>query len=234
MTEVSTAIAIRVGIAVLNRVTPTGLAWLKTKLVGRDILVVGQPRAGKTSLVRYLHHGVFAEPETEKTRKIKITAAFNVKIGRNESLQMQVRKAIDSVGQVAAEKHVELAASYRPHIMVIVLDVSGPWEGANEHAARYYLSEFFEYFTQAFTSKYLIRRKLKGVFIVLNKRDKITGKKLLSFSSKCKQLLENKLVPLGPFAKNVIIVDCSFLEDFDAGSSANSLIQKIALKLEDS
>ncbi len=110
MVEVGTAIALRVGVAVLSRVTPSGLAWLRTKLVGRDILVVGQPRAGKTSLVRYFHHGVFAEPETEKTRKIKITASFNVKIGRNDSLQLQVRKAIDSVGQVAAEKHVELGS----------------------------------------------------------------------------------------------------------------------------
>jgi hypothetical protein len=58
MTDATSGIALKVGIEVLNRVTPKGYAWVKSKIVGRDILVVGQARAGKTSLQRYLQYGL--------------------------------------------------------------------------------------------------------------------------------------------------------------------------------
>jgi GTPase SAR1 family protein len=134
MAEVVTGVALKVGLEIFSRVSPKGLAWVKSKLVGRDILIVGQPRAGKTSLVRYLQHGLFAEPDTERTREIKETAAFTVNMGRNESLKLQVRKVVDTVGQVSAAEHARLSKSYRPHVLILLIDMKGPWAGTNEHS----------------------------------------------------------------------------------------------------
>ena len=119
MPEVVTGVAIKVGLEVFSRVSPKGFAWVKSKLVGRDLLIVGQPRAGKTSLVRYLQYGVFADPQTERTRTIKESASFTVKMGRDEALKLEIRKAVDTVGQVSAAEHAKLVQAYRPHVLVL-------------------------------------------------------------------------------------------------------------------
>jgi GTPase SAR1 family protein len=233
MAEVVSGVALKIGFQIFSRVTPKGFAWVRSKWVGRDILVIGQPRAGKTSLVRYIQYGLFAEAETTRTRAIKKTAAFTVKIGRNESLALEVRKAIDTVGQVSAAEHAELAKAYRPHVLVVVLDLSGPWEGRDERSARYYLEEFFEYFAEAFKGSYLVRRKLRAVFVVLNKRDKVDEKKASTWLKKAKDILKEQLRSLGTGIRDPIVVESSLVEDFDDGRSVNAIIQKIALKLEE-
>ncbi|MDP1614552.1 MAG: hypothetical protein Q8L68_02015 [Methylococcales bacterium] len=54
MSDPST-IAIKVGVELLKRVTPQGIAWLTQWFRGRKILIVGQPRAVKwTPLSRQL------------------------------------------------------------------------------------------------------------------------------------------------------------------------------------
>jgi hypothetical protein len=132
MTDPTSGIALKVGIEVLSRVTPKGLAWIKSKFVGRDILIVGQARAGKTSLQRYLQYGLFTDPDSPRTRADKVTASFTIGMGRNESLHLQVRKVVDTVGQVSAATHATLVNEYRPHVLVIVLDASSPWQGDDE------------------------------------------------------------------------------------------------------
>lgn len=232
MSDPATAVALKVGLDVFTRVTPKGFAWIKSRFVGRDLLIVGQPRAGKTSLVRYIQYGVFAETETTRTRTVKKTAAFTVKVGRNESLALEVRKAIDTVGQVSPSEHARLAKQYRPHILVVVLDISGPWEGSEERSARYYLEEFVDYYGEAYRETPGLRRKLRAIYIVLNKRDRLDDKRAASFSRKTKELVQSKIrSALGTL--DIFVLESSLVEDFDAGKSANSIIEKVALRLKE-
>lgn len=145
-----------------------------------------------------------------------------------------MRKAIDTVGQVSAAEHARLTKVYRPHIIVIVLDLSGAWQGSDEKSARYYLEEFFAYFGDVFKSNYLVRRKLRAVFILLNKKDRADAKKLQSWQKRTKALAEEKLSQtIGASARGTIVMQASLVEDFDGGQSANAIIQKIALKLQE-
>jgi hypothetical protein len=232
MSDPATAVALKVGLDVFTRVTPKGFAWIKSRLVGRDLLIVGQPRAGKTSLVRYIQYGVFAEAETARTRAIKKTAAFTVKVGRNESLALEVRKAIDTVGQVSPAEHARLAKQFRPHILVLVLDASGPWEGSEERSARYYLEEFFDYYSEAYRQAPVLRRRLRAIYIVLNKRDRLDEKRSASLLKKAKDLVQGKIrSAMGTL--DMFVLESSLFEGFDGGKSANAIIGKIALRLKE-
>jgi GTPase SAR1 family protein len=233
-TDPATAVAMKIGMDVLTRVTPRGLAWVKSKWVGRDLLVVGQPRAGKTSLVRYVQHGVFAETETKRTRAIKTTASFNVKVGRDESLALEVRKAIDTVGQVSASVHADITKDYKPHVVLVVIDMSGPWDGKDDHNAKHYLDEYFDYLAAHYRKSYWLRRKLKAVYIIANKKDKMTLRAAATFMRKADIFVKQKARAVFDVDSiDTYVLESSLVEDFDGGKSANNIIQKVALKLNE-
>lgn len=147
---------------------------------------------------------------------------------------MEIRKTVDTVGQVSAAEHARLVQTYRPHVLILVLDLTGAWDGQNEHSTRYYLDEFFDYFGDSYKSSYLVRRKLKGVVLILNKRDRVADRKSETWIKKIKQQVQNKLSPiLGARARHVVIMESSLVEEFDKGKSANAIVQKIALMLEE-
>jgi hypothetical protein len=234
MADPTSGIALKVGIEVLSRVTPKGYAWVKSKIVGRDILVVGQARAGKTSLQKFLQYGLFAEPDSPRTRADRVTASFTVSMGRDESLHLQVRKVVDTVGQVSAATHAALVNEYRPHVLMIVLDASAPWKGDDESYAGSYLAEFLDEFVPVFLSRYFVRRKLKAIFILLNKCDRLKESTAKNLLRKAKDLVHQKISPSTGFAPRAIVIrECSFLESYDKGVKASAIIQKIALTLED-
>ncbi|EJN07453.1 Gtr1/RagA G protein conserved region [Bradyrhizobium sp. YR681] len=230
----ASAVAIKVGMEIFTRVTPRGFAWIKSKWVGRDLLVVGQARAGKTSLVRYIQYGVFAEQETTRTRTVKKTAAFSVKVGRDKSLALEVRKAIDTVGQVSAEAHAGLAKTYKPHAILVVIDMSGAWESKDDNNARHYLEEFFEYLSSTYQKSRSLKRKLKAVYIVANKRDRVDPKRASSFLKKMNEFVRSKQqAKFGVDTIDCYVLESSLVEAFDEGKSANNVIQKLALKLNE-
>lgn len=53
------ATLLKVGVAVIQRITPGGIALFKSWLKGKEIMIVGQARAGKTTFVDYLQYGLF-------------------------------------------------------------------------------------------------------------------------------------------------------------------------------
>lgn len=57
------AVLLKVGVAVVERVAPGGLALFKSWLKGKEVMIVGQARAGKTTFIDYLQYGFL------KTRK---------------------------------------------------------------------------------------------------------------------------------------------------------------------
>ena len=76
------AALVEVGLWAIDRAAPRGLAFVRSWMRGRQILVVGPPRAGKTTFIDYLQYGLF-EPEkhTAKTLKTSRSARFDVRMG---------------------------------------------------------------------------------------------------------------------------------------------------------
>jgi len=92
MTGTETATLLKVGVAVIQRVAPSGIALIKSLFKGKEVLIVGQARAGKTTFVDYLHYGLF-EDEKERFKTVDVTgsARFNVRMGRDSALELTVK-----------------------------------------------------------------------------------------------------------------------------------------------
>jgi hypothetical protein len=89
-----------------------GLARVHTWLTGNEVLVVGPARTGKTSFVDYLRYGVLEpERETEKTIGTQKSASFRMKIGRDSSLELKVKRAVDVAGQIGPIEHASVVSA---------------------------------------------------------------------------------------------------------------------------
>lgn len=223
-----------VGLTLATRITPKGIAWVSTWARGRRFLVVGQPRAGKTSLVRYFRYGVLADPDqlTERTRKIEKTAAFTIMMGKNQALQLRVRHVIDTVGQALASEHAINALKLKPHGLAIVLDLSTSWGGPNEYSAGFYLNEFCDCLSEKLHHTSALRRVLRSIVVVLNKKDLVRSDKRSRWKSSCGKLLNEKLVhSFGLKSKAIPVIPCTLLDGKDGGKSADQVMTHIAMSL---
>jgi len=228
------AIALKLGIELVKRITPTGLAWIRAWFQGRKILVVGQPRAGKTSFVRYLQYGIFTDPDEKspRTRKVRKSASFTVGMGKDQALKMQVRSTIDTVGQALASEHAANTVLHHPDALVIIVDLASDWRGQTEYQASHYLGEFCDHLAGELSEHKKLRKKLKAVVVVLNKKDLASNSKIISWRRGTERILEEKLrASFGARVKDVPILSCSLIERHDTGRSANAVIEAIALAL---
>ena len=227
-------IAVKLGVELVKRVTPKGMAWVTTWIKGKKLLIVGQPRAGKTSLVNYFQFGLFTDPahKTPRTRDIKKTAAFSVDMGRDKALHLEVRSMIDTVGQALASDHAKNVSKYKPDAIVLVLDLSSNWQGDNEYSAGFYLKEFLLSLSARLNNNKGLRKSIKSIFIVLNKKDLVKPKKIAKWKKFTNKLLQKKLFGvLGVKSDDVSIMACTLIETSDSGKSANNIISKIALSM---
>ncbi len=132
----SATLALKVGLKVFQRVAPGGIEKVVNWIRGSEILIVGQARAGKTSFIDYFQYGILDfEDETEKTYQIEITPTFKIKMGRNTSLELKVKKGVDVPGQIGAIEHANIAYSRNPHAIVVILDVTTPLAGESDRAS---------------------------------------------------------------------------------------------------
>ena len=233
-TNGSSAVVIEVGFELLKRVVPSGLAWVTTWIRGKKIMIVGQPRSGKTSFLRYLRFGIYADPSehTPRTRRITKTASFTLGMGKNEALKFEVRNVIDTVGQVAGEEHARNVAKYNPHELIVVLDLTSEWRGTNEYSAGFYLEEFCDYLAERIDRSKSLKSNLKSITVIINKKDKDKAKRSNRWKVMIRIMVKDKLRhSFGAKAKDIPILACSLVEKYDKGKLANNAITKIALAL---
>lgn len=166
------AIGVKLGIEVLKRTAPSGLVRVRTWLTGHEVLVVGQPRAGKTSFVEYLQYGILEpEQETAKTIETEKSVTFCVKVGRDSSLELKVRRSVDVPGQVGPVEHALIAKKRRPSAIVVVLDLATPLVGPE--SAGEWLLQFCQHLDTHLSENPAMRKRFKSLMIVANKIDKV-------------------------------------------------------------
>lgn len=237
MVDPGAAISVKLGVELVKRVTPKGIAWISTWIKGKKLLVVGQPRAGKTSFVNYLQYGLFTDPnqKSRRTRHIRKTAAFSVDMGRDKALHLEVRRAIDTVGQALASGHADNFSKYKPDTLIVVLNLSSDWKGDDEYSAGFYLEEFFSSLASRLHNSKGLRKSTKSIFVVLNKKDLVKPQKISSWARSADKLIVSKLTgPIGEKAKDIPIMPCTLVEDKYPGKTPNAIIAKIALSLVNS
>lgn len=233
MVDAGGVLAVKVGVQLLTRVAPTGLAWVSTWYKGKRIAIVGQPGAGKTSFLRYMQYGVLADPELPRqpTEDEKKSAAFSIKSGRDNMLELQVRSILDTVGQVNARDHARTIAKYKPHALVIVLDLDTTWDGKNNHAASFYLSEFCGHLAMEMHPRSNLARNVSNTTLVLNKVDQVEPSRAARWEKDSRRILNSQLTKFGPDIKKIPIMRCTLLEGGDI-SLAEKIVRHVALSLQ--
>jgi GTPase SAR1 family protein len=231
-----TAVAVEVGLEVLKRTVPKGIQYLVQRFRGNKILIVGQPRAGKSSFSRYMKTGYFADqlpPPPRTEMKDAVTPAFTVKMGKDDSVQLEVSKVTDVIGQATGQDHADKFRRYGPHAMLVLLNAEGNWDGDNEYCAGFYLDEFLGHLALRLSKSPRRKDKLKSLVVVVNKLDKCDPKKRTEFLANAKGRVQEHLKSVyGPKTKDIPVMPCILMSG-DTERTADKIITTVALALAD-
>lgn len=189
--SVAGPIAVRVGVAIIQRLAPSGITLVKSWLKGKEILVVGQSRAGKTTFIDYLQYGLFeAEKHTEKTTDHVYSPRFNIKIGRDSALELFVKRTVDIPGQWGAVKHADIAFDRNPHVLVVMVDATAPLRANDDRSASMWLKEFIKRLELKWRIKKTRSNRMKVMVVLMNKSDKANSGKLANLEQRIRQILD--------------------------------------------
>jgi GTPase SAR1 family protein len=166
------AVLLKMGLELFVKTSNTTWGYFREWMKRKDVFVIGQPRAGKTTFIDYIQYGLFAEEqETLKTLKVTTSSQHTVSVGKNEKLSMTVR-AVDVPGQYGAGDHARLAFEKNPHAILVFLDLSKPLN-AKITGSVTYLAEFCERLNGLWRLSERKNNRLKCLVVVANKLDKI-------------------------------------------------------------
>lgn len=226
----SNVIGLKVGLEVLKRTAPSALVWLSTYVRGIELLIVGPGGAGKTSISDYLELGIMESLSPhEKTLEVRKSRAFQISLGRDEALKLRMRRMVDVPGQTGPVEHANLVRERRPHVILIVLDGS---RSANE--SKQWLDQFLERLDYVFRQDNRLQKKIRGIFVAINKRDAIRRK--ADFETRKDELQICLVSGLGDVigkqaAKAILVMPTIAVQTSEGSILLDTMIQRIAKKV---
>ncbi len=226
-----TAAVVKVGIATVQQTAPRFWTYLKAQLKGKRILIVGQPRAGKTTLVDYLQYQTFEdEKETDKTHDPKRTGYFELQIGHQQRLKLIIKNVVDLPGQTGPVDHANLAFKHSPDGILILMDLTSPKTG--ERACGKWLTDFCERLEEKWRASGKSNRRLKSMIIVLNKRDKSDDKRVDKQKKALRKIVDEHFRQgRGAMLATVKVMPCILVTNPDGTKFVDSIISTIAREL---
>ncbi len=218
--------------AIIERAAPYGIALFKSWLKGKEVLVVGQARAGKTTFIDYLHYGIFEdEKETSKTLDKHPSPRFNIKMGRDSALELSVKTVVDIPGQWGPMAHADLVFARRPQSVIIVLDATAPLT-KEPLGSEPWLREFCRHLENNWRAKGKSRNRLKCLIVLLNKIDKATAKAIDIRKKAFRKVLDTELhTARGKMIEDIAIVPCVLVTNSNGTKSVDSAIAHLAKAL---
>ena len=209
-----------------RRIPLRGLSRLGVYARGKEILILGPGRAGKTKFTQYLQLGVLdAEGQRDMTYGVTKSPAFVVSIGGPQGLTFEVRRAVDTPGQVGPARHASLVGQREPHALIIVLDCSS----AISSTIRWLRLFCSRLDTILRRGSYVVRR-LKAIVVVLNKRDKTGGTESTQLREAVTEVLHQHLsVPLGiDRVRSIPILECISVRTKQGTALIDEVISQLA------
>lgn len=227
------ATLLKVGMTMMERAVPGGIALLKSWFKGKEIMVVGQARAGKTTFIDYLQYGLFEdEKETGKTLDVTSSARFNVKMGRDAALELMISAVVDVPGQVGPVEHAKLVFEKRPQAVIIFTDLTRPLKGDAERASSIWVQEFCRTLESRWRANKKRKNRIKSIILVMNKSDKVDEKKLASSKQSYRKILDAELRDArGRMLDDIAIMPCVLVTNPDGTKAADSIIAHLAKAL---
>jgi hypothetical protein len=209
-----------------RRILLRGLSRLTAYARGREVLILGPGSAGKTKFGQYLQSGILdPEGQREMTYAVTKSPAFVVRIGREQGLTFEVRRAVDTPGQVGPVQHASLVARREPHALIVMLDCSS----AVSSTIRWLHIFCSTLDTILRRGPYAVRR-LKAIVVVLNKRDKISSTEATQLRQAVTEVLQQHLsVPLGADrVRSIPILECISIQTKQGTALIDEVISQLA------
>ncbi len=224
-----TGAAIKAGVDVIVRVVPKGFEWIKSWWLGKEFLIVGQARAGKTTFREYFQYGLFEDiKDTPETADIESSERFDVGIGRNSALQLIISSAVDIPGQVGAVAHANLVFDRNPHALIIVLDLTTPLQGKPDRASAAWLTRF----CKRLEVKWRVNRKrsnrLKSIILVMNKADKVQSQTIDARKQVYLKIIEAELQDARGRVEDIPIMPCCIVSNPEGTKMVDAVISQLA------
>ena len=194
------------GVKTTRRIPVRGLSRLTTYARGKEILILGPGSAGKTKFAQYLQLGALdPEGQREMTYCVTKSPAFVVNVGQEQGLMLEVRRAVDTPGQVGPVQHANLVADRQPHALIVMLDCSN----AMSSTVRW-LRLFSNSLDTVLRRRSYVARRLEAIVVLLNKRDKISSTDVAQLRQAVREVLLQQLsVALGvERVRSIPILEC--------------------------
>jgi septum formation topological specificity factor MinE len=214
------------GVKTTRRIPVRGLSRLTTYARGKEILILGPGSAGKTKFAQYLQLGALdPEGQREMTYCVTKSPAFVVNVGQEQGLMLEVRRAVDTPGQVGPVQHANLVADRQPHALIVMLDCSS----AVSSTIRWLHIFCSTLDTILRRGPYAVRR-LKAIVVVLNKRDKISSTEVAQLRQAVTEVLQQHLsVPLGADrVRSIPILECISVQTKQGTALIDEVISELA------
>lgn len=212
-----------------RRTASKGISRFIAYAAGKEILVVGPSSAGKTKFAEYLRLGVLgSEGERHMTYHVFKSPAFTVEIGQDKNLKLKIRRAVDTPGQTGPVHHANLVERRKPHIIIVMVDCS-----KRLAATIKWLNLFCDRLDTVLRKGSYAQKKLNGIVVVLNKRDKTTGKEVRRLSKDVKGVLMRYLTMVldKTRVRSIPILECISVQNPQGTVVIDDAIQKIAEQL---
>ena len=211
-----------------RRVAPKGLSRLFTYATGKDILVVGPSGAGKTKFGEYLKWGILSQEGTrEMTYHITKSATFAICIGEG-GFTLKVRRAMDTPGQTGPVDHATLVGQRKPHAVIVVVDCT-----KEPASSLRWLHLFFDRLDTVIRKNNAVLKRLDGMVVLLNKRDKVRKPKLNRLREDVEEVLAEHLsVSMGAdYVRAIPILECVSVETRRGSTLIDNVIAQLMQQL---
>src|SRR5260221_5989464 len=164
----------KAAIEIVVKGAPRGFALARSWWLGKEILIIGQARAGKTTFREYLQYGFFEDArENEETPDVEPTGRFDLAIGRDFALKLIVSSAVDSPGQVGPVAHANLAFQRNAHALIILLDLTTPLQREPDRASAAWLSRFCRRYDALWRANRSRKNRVRSIVVVMSKADRV-------------------------------------------------------------
>jgi GTPase SAR1 family protein len=209
---------------------PKGFALVRSWWAGKEILVIGQARAGKTTFRDYLQYGLFEDAkDTAETPDIEPTDRFDVGIGRDAALKLIVSTAVDCPGQVGAVEHANLAFERNPHALIIVLDLTTPLLGEPDRASASWLTRFCKRYEAMWRVNRKRRNRIKSIIVVMNKVDRMDQATVENHKQEYRRIVDTELRDArGTMIAEIAVLPCSVVTNPQEKKLVDGVIAHLA------
>jgi len=216
----------------VERGAPAGLAIVRSWFTGKTLVVVGPPRAGKTTFVRYVQYGIFQHADkTPKTYDPTSSPRFNLRLGKDNNLEVLIKTAVDLPGHAAARTLADDVFKQRPHAIVIVLGLDNPLEGDEGTAA--WLREFCKQFDYRWLQAQDRRNRLRSIIIVMNKLDLVDAPQLEAHENRYREVMGDEWRSArGPQTDDPTFRRCVMVENPDGTKWVDAVLVDMATSLK--